>query len=321
MRYIKMGNSTWEASQVVLGIMRISKLAVDEAVEVLTASFKAGINFIDSADIYGNEKSEEIFAEALPIALKNANLTREDIYIQSKGGIVIDPKKSTGEVVFGQRFEFSKKQILESVEGILKRMNIKYLDAFLLHRPDPLMELEEIKDAFDILQKEGKVRHFGLSNVNPGQINLIQANINQKIMFNQVQFSIMHTGMIDAGLHVNMKDERSLDHDGGIIEYCRLHNITLQSWSPFQYGFFGGTFIDSKDHLELNEKLAELAKKYKVSKNAIAVAWITRHPANIQVIIGTMNIDRIKDSAKGADIRLTNQEWYDLYFAAGNDLP
>jgi len=316
-----MGNSTWEASQVVLGIMRISKLAVDEAVEVLTASFKAGINFIDSADIYGNEKSEEIFAEALPIALKNANLTREDIYIQSKGGIVIDPKKSTGEVVFGQRFEFSKKQILESVEGILKRMNIKYLDAFLLHRPDPLMELEEIKDAFDILQKEGKVRHFGLSNVNPGQINLIQANINQKIMFNQVQFSIMHTGMIDAGLHVNMKDERSLDHDGGIIEYCRLHNITLQSWSPFQYGFFGGTFIDSKDHLELNEKLAELAKKYKVSKNAIAVAWITRHPANIQVIIGTMNIDRIKDSAKGADIRLTNQEWYDLYFAAGNDLP
>ncbi|WP_413537953.1 aldo/keto reductase [Enterococcus malodoratus] len=304
----KIGNSYWETSAIALGIMRMSALTSTKAAEVLDTALENEINFIDSADMYGDGKSELIFGAAL----KEAKISRDKFFIQSKGGIV------TGD---DKRYDFSKKHLLASVDGILERMGIDYLDSYLLHRPDPLMEPEEIAEAFDLLQASGKVRHFGVSNFNPEQFQLLQSHVDQKLLINQLQFSIMHTGMIDYGMHTNMTDTRSFDHDGGVLEFSRRNGVTIQAWSPFQYGFFEGVFVDNEKFPELNELLAKLAKKYDTNKNAIATSWILRHPANMQVILGTMNPKRIKESAAGGDVTLTKQEWYDVYFAAGNDLP
>ncbi|MBU5359796.1 aldo/keto reductase [Enterococcus raffinosus] len=304
----KIGNSYWETSAIALGIMRMAALTPTKAAEALDAALESDINFIDSADMYGDGKSELVFAAAM----KEAGISRDKFFIQSKGGIV---------TVDGKRYDFSKQHLLDSVDGILQRMEIDYLDSYLLHRPDPLMEPEEIAEAFDILQASGKVRHFGVSNFNPEQYKLLQSYVDQKLLINQLQFSIMHTGMIDYGMHTNMTDTRSFDHDGGILEFSRRKGVTIQAWSPFQYGFFEGVFVDNDKFPELNELLDKLAKKYDTNKNAIATAWILRHPANMQVILGTMNPTRIKESAAGADVTLTKQEWYDVYFVAGNDLP
>lgn len=304
----KIGNSYWEASAIALGIMRMSALTVTKAAEVLETALESEINFIDSADMYGDGKSELIFGAAL----KEAKISRDKFFIQSKGGIVTGADK---------RYDYSKQHLLDSVDGILERMGIDYLDSFLLHRPDPLMEPEEIAEAFDRLQASGKVRHFGVSNFNPEQFQLLQSCVDQKLLINQLQFSIMHTGMIDYGMHTNMTDARSFDHDGGVLEFSRRKGVTIQAWSPFQYGFFEGVFVDNDKFPELNEQLEKLAQKYHTNKNAIATGWILRHPANMQVILGTMNPTRIKESAAGAAVTLTKQEWYDVYFAAGNDLP
>lgn len=304
----KIGNSYWKTSAIALGIMRMAALTPTKAAVALEAALESDINFIDSADMYGDGKSELVFAAAM----KEAGISRDQFFIQSKGGIVTGDEK---------RYDFSKQHLLDSVDGILKRMEIDYLDSYLLHRPDPLMEPEEIAEAFDILQASGKVRHFGVSNFNPEQFQLLQSQVDQKLLMNQLQFSIMHTGMIDYGMHTNMTDTRSFDHDGGILEFSRRKGVTIQAWSPFQYGFFEGVFVDNDKFPELNELLDKLAKKYDTNKNAIATAWILRHPANMQVILGTMNPARIKESAAGGDVTLTKQEWYDVYFAAGNDLP
>ncbi|MDT2737520.1 aldo/keto reductase [Enterococcus pseudoavium] len=304
----KIGNSYWKTSAIALGIMRMAALTPTKAAEVLETALENEINFIDSADMYGDGKSELVFGAAM----KEAKISRDKFFIQSKGGIVTGDEK---------RYDFSKQHLLDSVDGILERMEIDYLDSYLLHRPDPLMEPEEIAEAFDSLQASGKVRHFGVSNFNPEQFQLLQAHVDQKLLINQLQFSIMHTGMIDYGMHTNMTDTRSFDHDGGVLEFSRRQGVTIQAWSPFQYGFFEGVFIDNEKFPELNELLEKLAKKYATNKNAIATAWILRHPANMQVILGTMNPTRIKESAAGGDITLTKQEWYDVYFAAGNDLP
>jgi predicted oxidoreductase len=304
----KIGNSYWKTSAIALGIMRMAALTPTKAAAALEAALESDINFIDSADMYGDGKSELVFAAAM----KEAGISRDQFFIQSKGGIVTGDEK---------RYDFSKQHLLDSVDGILKRMEIDYLDSYLLHRPDPLMEPEEIAEAFDILQASGKVRHFGVSNFNPEQFQLLQSQVDQKLLMNQLQFSIMHTGMIDYGMHTNMTDTRSFDHDGGILEFSRRKGVTIQAWSPFQYGFFEGVFVDNDKFPELNELLDKLAKKYDTNKNAIATAWILRHPANMQVILGTMNPARSKESAAGGDVTLTKQEWYDVYFAAGNDLP
>ncbi|WP_294759496.1 aldo/keto reductase family oxidoreductase [uncultured Lactobacillus sp.] len=313
MRQIKIGNTNFTGSAIALGIMRMNKLTVEEAVRALETAHETGINYIDSADIYGHGKSEEIFGKAL----QKSSLKRDDFYIQSKTGIYENPEldyKTT-------RYDFSKKYLINAVDGILSRMRIDYLDSLLLHRPDALMDPAEIAAAFDELQRDGKVRHFGVSNFNPMQVDLLQSGVSQRLLINQLQLSVMHTGPIDFNIHTNMTDERSIDHDRGVLDYSRLHNMTVQAWSPFQYGQIEGNFIGNPKFPEVNDALQKVAEQKGVSKNAIAAAWILRHPANTQVIIGTMTPAHIIDSAKGADISLTAQEWYDIYLAAGNDLP
>ncbi len=306
MKTINLGHSGLNASAVALGIMRMDALTVDQATKVIDSAVDLGINYVDSADIYGGGKSSEIFGAAL----KQSSVTRDQLYIQSKGGIVP-----------GKRYDFSKQHILDAVDGELSRLGVDYLDSFLLHRPDALMEPDDVAAAFDELQTSGKVRHFGVSNFNPGQVDLLQAALGQRLMINQLQFGIMHTNAIDFGLHTNMQDARSIDHDGGIIEYARLHRMTIQAWSPYQYGNFAGIFLDNPKFPELNAAMQTLADEKHVTKSAIATAWILRHPAKFQVILGTMNPTHLAENAAGADIELSRQEWYDIYFAAGNDLP
>lgn len=305
MKYFNIPNSDMKASEISLGCMRISGMANQEISSLIHTALDEGINFFDHADIYGGGKSEEKFAEALDM---NRGL-REKMILQSKCGIA------------DGYFDFSKGHILEAVDGSLKRLRTDHLDVLLLHRPDALVEPEEVAEAFTILQKNGKVKFFGVSNQNPMQIELLTKFVKQKIVFNQLQFSITNTGMINAGVNVNMEIDASINRDGSILDYCRLKDITIQPWSPFQYGFFKGAFLDNDKFPELNQKIDAIAKAKGVTNTAIAIAWILRHPARMQPIIGTTNLKRVKDSCKAADVTLTRPEWYEIYRAAGNKLP
>lgn len=305
MKRITIGNSALTASEISLGCMRMADLSKEDANKVINTALENGIDFFDHADIYGGGKSEEVFADAIDM---NATI-REKMILQSKCGI---------RQGF---FDFSKEHIISSVEGSLKRLKTDYLDTLLLHRPDTLFEPEEVAAAFTELEKSGKVRHFGVSNQNPGQIELLKKYVDQELIANQLQFSIMHTGMIDTGFNVNMTIDPSLDRDGGILEYSRLNNMTIQAWSPFQYGFFEGVFLDNNKFPELNNTIDKIAADKGVTNSAIAVAWIQRHPASFQTVVGTMNPGRIADIAKASDVTLSREEWYGIYRAAGNQLP
>ncbi|MBC2297305.1 aldo/keto reductase family oxidoreductase [Listeria welshimeri] len=305
MKRITIGNSALTASEISLGCMRMADLSKEDANKVINTALENGIDFFDHADIYGGGKSEEVFADAIDM---NATI-REKMILQSKCGI---------RQGF---FDFSKEHIISSVEGSLKRLKTDYLDTLLLHRPDTLFEPEEVAAAFTELEKSGKVRHFGVSNQNRGQIELLKKYVDQELIANQLQFSIMHTGMIDTGFNVNMTIDPSLDRDGGILEYSRLNNMTIQAWSPFQYGFFEGVFLDNDKFPELNNTIDKIAADKGVTNSAIAVAWIQRHPASFQTIVGTMNPGRIADIAKASDVTLSREEWYEIYRAAGNQLP
>ncbi|EOX1307480.1 aldo/keto reductase family oxidoreductase [Listeria monocytogenes] len=305
MKRITIGNSALTASEISLGCMRMADLSKEDANKVINTALENGIDFFDHADIYGGGKSEEVFADAIDM---NTTI-REKMILQSKCGI---------RQGF---FDFSKEHIIASVEGSLKRLKTDYLDTLLLHRPDTLFEPEEVAAAFTELEKSGKVRHFGVSNQNPGQIELLKKYVDQELIANQLQFSIMHTGMIDTGFNVNMTIDPSLDRDGGILEYSRLNNMTIQAWSPFQYGFFEGVFLDNDKFPELNKVIDKIAADKGVTNSAIAVAWIQRHPASFQTVVGTMNPGRIADIAKASDVTLSREEWYEIYRAAGNQLP
>ncbi|MFC3747832.1 aldo/keto reductase family oxidoreductase [Paenibacillus sp. GCM10012306] len=302
---INVGNGTLEVSQISLGCMRIADLSPKEAEEHIHASLEVGIDFFDHADIYAGGKAEEVFGDVL---VKSPGL-RDQVLIQSKCGI------RPG------LFDFSKEHILSSVEGSLKRLKTDYLDVLLLHRPDTLFEPEEVAEAFDILEQKGMVKHFGVSNQKPLQIELLKKNVKQKLLFNQLQLSITNTGMIDTGFNVNMANPASIDHDGSILEYSRLHDMTIQPWSPFQYGFFEGIFLGSDKYPELNQVVNRLADEKGVADTAIAIAWLLRHPAKMQPIVGTTNTQRLRDIAKATDITLSKEEWYEIYRAAGNVLP
>jgi predicted oxidoreductase len=304
MKNIKISTTDLDASNIVLGCMRLKNLSVSEAEVLLRTALDEGINFFDHADIYGEGICESIFARALPRAV-----AREKIFLQSKCGI----RKGY--------FDFSKAHILEAADGILERLRTEYVDVLLLHRPDALIEPEEVAEAFDTLLTAGKVRHFGVSNFNPMQIELLQKYTPVKLSVNQLQFSIAHTPMIDSGLTVNMHVRQSVDRSGSILDYCRLHDITIQAWSPFQKGFFDGPFLGDPEYAELNAVVDRLAAKYGVTPAAVATGWITRHPANMQVILGTTRPQRVVESCRGSELPLTREEWYAIYTAAGNIVP
>lgn len=305
MKTIHVARTDLHVSEISLGCMRIWELENREIARLIHTAMDEGVTFFDHADIYGGGQSEAKFAEAIDMT----TALREKMMLQSKCGI----RKAS--------FDFSKEHILAAVDGSLKRLRTDYLDVLLLHRPDALVEPEEVAEAFTILQDSGKVRHFGVSNQNPMQIELLVRYVKQPLVFNQLQLSITNTGMIDAGINVNMKIDASIDRDGSILDYCRLKDITIQPWSPFQFGFFEGVFLDNDKFPELNRVIDELAAAKGVANTAIAIAWLLRHPARMQPIVGTTNAERLKAICRASDITLSRQEWYDIYLAAGNKLP
>jgi predicted oxidoreductase len=309
MKTMKLTNTDLEVSNIILGLMRISPLSDDEIRTLVGAARDSGINFFDHADVYGEETHgcERRFGDA--IAFSPAE--REQVVVQSKVGL----RKGF--------WDFSKEHILTSVDESLAALKLDYLDILLLHRPDALVEPDDVAEAFDALYNAGKVRHFGVSNHMPGQIELLKKSVTQPLVVNQVQLSITHAPLIAQGVAANMAGlDQSVDRDNGILDYCRLHDITLQAWSPFQKGFFDGPFLgDREKYADLNEAIDQLAAAYDVPTAAIAVAWITRHPANMQVVLGTTKVDRVRDSAAGSEVPLTREEWYRLFTAAGYKLP
>lgn len=304
MKKIKIGGK-FEASAISLGCMRMGGLDEIKVDAIMDTALANGVNFFDHADIYGKGNAEKVFGDYL----RRHKNVRDQMVIQTKCAI------------HDGQFDFSKEHILKSVDGSLSRLGVDYIDVLLLHRPDTLMEPDEVAEAFDILEASGKVKYFGVSNQNMMQMELLKTAVKQPLIINQLQFSVTEAGMVTSGMNVNMKNAESVMHDGSFLEYSRIKNITIQAWSPFQYGFFKGNFVDNDEFPELNSKLAEIGEKYGITKTGVAAAWILRHPANMQLIAGTMNPEHLTQICKAADVTLTRSEWYQIYRAAGHTLP
>ncbi len=298
-------DQTLKASRIALGCMRMAKLSEAEADKVVHTAVENGINFFDHADIYGGGNSEVVFAGVL----KRDPSLRGKILVQDKVGICKG------------YYDASKKHILEAADGCLERLGLEHIDVLLVHRPDALMEPEEVAEAFEQRRAQGKVSHFGVSNMNPAQRELLAKYMGYKPEVDQIQFGPVHTAMVDEGINVNTETEYSLVRTGGVLDYCRLNDILIQAWSPLQHGFFKGTFVDNPDFPELNAALGKIAEREGVSKSAVAIAWILRHPAHMQVIIGTMNPQHIREACDACKVELSHHDWYELYLASGKFLP
>lgn len=308
MRYITLGQDDKELSEIVLGMMRIEDKSVKEVEELVETALSVGINAFDLADIYGRGRCEEL----LGLVLKNRPDLREKMWIQSKCGIRIE------EFTY---FDFSKEYILQSVDGILERLQVDYLDSLLLHRPDALMESDQVAEAFDLLYKQGKVRDFGVSNQNPMMMELLKKDVKQPLAVNQLQLSAAFTPGFESGFHVNMEDSQAAMRDGSIFEYCKLHDVVIQAWSVLQFGYFKGNFVGNEKFQALNQVLDRLAIKYGVTSSTIAISWILRYPAKMQAVVGTTNPKHLREVSRAANFSLTRKEWYEIYLAAGNNLP
>jgi predicted oxidoreductase len=284
-----------------------------DAVQAIRAALDEGINFFDHADIYCWGKSEEAFA-AIWVEVPNL---REKIIVQSKCGIVMEGARPESTV--GQ-FDFSYEHITLSVEDSLKRLQTDYLDVLLLHRPDPLVEPEEVARAFDDLHASGKVRYFGVSNHTAGQLRLLKKYLNQPLVANQLELSLLHLHLFDEGVVFNQEAM----HGEGTLEYCRQHHITIQAWGPLKSGavMTGEADPPSQAARDVAQLIGELAQAKGVSKEAIALGWLLKHPAKIQPIIGTTKPERIKAACEADQVELTRDEWYRLFIAGrGNQMP
>lgn len=304
MKQIQLGKIL-PASAIALGCMRIENLSIKETAALIDTALEQKINFFDHADIYGDGESEEIFGQVL----KESKGLRKELLLQTKCGIC------------SGYYDSSKEHILESVNNSLKRLKTDYIDVLLLHRPDTLIEPESVADALEQLHRSGKVRYFGMSNCNSMQLEFIKTYLKQPLLINQLQFGAAHTCMVDSGIYTNTKQDSAIMRDGSILEYCRLKDITIQAWSPFQYGMFEGVFLGNKKFFELNKTINRLATSYGVSDSAIAAAFILRHPAKIQMITGTTNVAHLKEICNAETVYLSRQEWYQIYTSAGHILP
>ena len=305
MKQVRFGSGT--APAVVVGCMRINALSDAEMNHFVHSALDLGANFFDHADVYGGGRCEELFGRVL--AADNS-LRREDFILQSKCGIR-----------HGKCYDQSKEYIVSSVEGSLKRLGTDYLDVLLLHRPDALVEPEEVAAAFDELYRSGKVRAFGVSNHKPSQIELLKKYVEQPLICDQLQFSIPVSNMIANGMEVNMTSPGSADRDGSVLDYCRLNDVTIQAWSPFQQPDWAGPFIGSDAYPKLNETLTAMGAAYDASETTIAAAWILRHPAGMQIISGSTNEHRLAEVVRACEINLSREDWYRLYLDAGHPLP
>ena len=310
MEYITLPNTNVKVSKISLGCMRLKGKSVEQIEMLLKNALELGINYFDHADVYGHGECESLFGEVLK---RNPQL-RKKMIIQTKCDIV--PVYNGG-----QRYDTSKEYIKKKVKESLRKLNVDYIDILLLHRPDPLCNPIELSETFSELQEEGMVKYFGVSNHSVGKMKLLQKYLKQPLVINQMQFSIIHSHMVDSDIFLNMDDSKGIDRDNGMIDYCHYNEITIQTWCSLQASWMDGTFIDNPKFPKLNAVLEELANKYKVAKSAIAIAWILRHPANMIPVTGTTSIDHLKQACEATNVKLTRQEWFDLYMAEDKLVP
>ena len=308
MKTIRLGNSAIEASEIALGCMRICRKTVDEAERLVLTALEQGINYFDHADVYGFGASEEYFGEIL----KRHPGLREKIFLQSKCTLIRDQEKTL-------YLDTSKEHIVKSVEDSLRRLGTDYLDTYLLHHPDTLIEPEEVAEAFDLLRRQGKVRYFGVSNFKTMDLAFLQSFLDQKLIVNQMQLGVAHTEVIDTNNSIKLNDEDNIEHNGSVLTYMRMKKMTLQAWSPFQVRFYGGIFMKDASYPILNQTVNRMAEEKGVLPEAVAIAWILRHPARIQPMAGTTNPEHLKAICSGCGIELTRAEWYELYRATLTD--
>ncbi len=308
MKTIKLGQNKTEVPALIQGTMRFDTMSTKEVAAMFENAMENGTNFIDTANCYG--KPEGLVESIIGNTFAENPGLRDKLIVQSKGGITF--------MADGRPYHnYSKEHLLKTLDNSLERMKTDHLDYFLLHRSDALFEPEEVAEAFDIMKKQGKVLHFGVSNEVPYGIELLQKYCSVPIEVNQMQFSIAYADMCVQPIATNTHEFYASDRDGGILNYCRLKDITIQAWSPFQHGFIDGTFIDNPDYKELNEAMERVGGKYGVNKTTIAVAWILRHPAQMQVVCGTTKQERFADCCRASEIELTYEDWYDIYLSAG----
>ena len=307
MKQVKIETVERKLPAIVAGCMRFADKSPEEVNRFVHEALELGVDFFDHADIYGNGKCEELFGEAIK---NDSSIEREKLFIQSKCGVRL-----------GIDYDLSKEHILNSVDGILKRLQTDYLDSLLLHRPDALYEPEEIAEALEQLEQSGKVRSFGVSNFKPMQIELLKKYVKQPLVINQLQFSLPVSNMIAGSMEMNMESPGSVDHDGNVLDYCRLHDMRIQAWSPFQMPAWQGIFLGNERYADLNQVIDTLAEKYNTTPTTIAAAWILRHPAKMQIVSGTTSVERMKQIVAACDVSLTREEWYQLYLSAGHLLP
>ena len=318
MRKQKISKSNLESARIIYGCMNLgnnrnrSELTEGEmkieAVKTINAALEQGINFFDHADIYGKGKSEEMFSEIWKV---HSGL-REKIFLQSKCGIRFegDPAPNSPH-----RFDFTYEHIVNSVEGSLKRLKTDYLDILLLHRPDPLVEPEEVARAFNDLKKHGKVKYFGVSNHTGYQIDLLKKYVDQPIVVNQLELNLIHSDLINAGIITNQRNPKDFIRGEGTLDYCMNNDLTIQAWSPLALGSFN-------ENSSLMKIISEISLNRNIPKEAVVTAWLLRHPAKIQPVIGTRRPDRIAAICKADSIELTREEWYKLFIAGrGEDIP
>lgn len=309
MKYLEFGKDKAKVSQIIIGLMRTAEMDPKDVAGLIETGLEEGINFLDTADCYTNGKAEEVLGDAFA----GTPGLREKVFLQSKCGIRNDDDFTW--------FDFSKEHILEAVDASLKRLKTDHLDCLLLHRPDALMEPEEIAEAFDIIYKAGKVLNFGVSNQNPVMMDMIRKYVSYPIVTNQAQLSCAFTPSLNAGFNVNMENDHAIMRDGGLFEYCHMNDIVIQAWSPLQHGYFEGVFLGSDLYPGLNKVLDRMAEEKGVTPTAIALAWVLRYPGRTQAVTGTTKPERIREAARATDVTLTKKEWYEIYLSAGNDLP
>lgn len=315
MRTMKLGNTNLEVPVIAVGLMHLNKLDVHQAEEYIANCLDMGLNFFENADIYGVDGQhfgycEELFAEAAHMSPS----VRDKMILQTKCGFTdLLPGQSKPEMI-----NLSKEYILQEANDSLKRLRTDYIDVYMLHAPDALADPEEIAEALDELYTSGKIRYVGVSNFNTTELMLLQKYVKQPIITNQLMMSVVNSGVISRGMYVNMDDDCAINRDGGVLDYCRLNDITVQCWSTMQSGYMGGCFLGDPNYKELNTKIEEVAEKYSVPTSAIALAWLLRHPAHLLPISGTMNIKHLADNAQAANVELTRREWYEIWKAAGN---
>lgn len=307
MKEILIGGA-FRASEMALGCMRICRISYQDAEKLVMTAAEQGINYFDHADVYGFGASEEYFGRIL----KQHPGLRENIYLQSKCTLIRDSEKTL-------YLDTTKEHILKSVDDSLSRLQTDYLDTYMLHHPDTLMNPDEIAEAFHLLQASGKVRFFGVSNFKQMELEYLQSCLNQKLIVNQMQLSVAHTDLIDSSNSVKLNDADNVDHNGSVFTYMRMHQITLQAWSPFQVRFYGGVFMHDDAYPMLNQVVNRMSAEKGVSPSAIAIAWILAHPTHIQPMIGTTKPERLCDICTASDVTLTRQEWYELYRATLTD--